>query len=91
MSGGKWQLSLLARIEAEEASNDELRRTDPEAYQRKMEAMLPEHTCCLCRQRFRGYGNNPWPVLQDGKACEECNIKIVITARLQAARTPEGM
>jgi len=85
-AGRSFQLAMLAKLEAEETANDELRRTNPEAYRRKVESMLPENSCCLCRQRFRGYGNNPWPVLQDGKACEECNVSIVLTARVQAAR-----
>ena len=80
---------MLEKIKAEWKANDELRRTNPEAYRRKVESMLPENSCCLCRQRFRGYGNNPWPVLQDGKACEECNVKIVLTARVQAVRKEE--
>ena len=62
------------------------RRTDPAAYQAKMEARLPETSCCFCRQTFRGYGHNPQPVLADGKVCEMCNRRIVLVARLQAAR-----
>ena len=81
-----WQLSLLDELRAEEAANEELRRTDPEAYTAKMEAMLPENTCCFCRETFRGYGNGPWPVLEEGTACDACNRTIVIAARLQAMR-----
>ena len=49
-----WQLRLLDEVLAEEAANEELRRTDPEAYQAKMEAQLPTNTCCFCRETFRG-------------------------------------
>ena len=54
-----------------------------------MEAQLPTNTCCFCRETFRGYGNNPAPVLQAGTACDACNLRIVIIARLQAARNAE--
>ena len=79
-----WQLRLLDEVLAEGAANEELRRTDPEAYKAKMEAQLPTNTCCFCRETFRGYGNGPWPVLETGTACDACNRSIVVTARLQA-------
>ena len=81
-----WQLRLLDEVLAEEAANEELRRTDPEAYKAKTEAQLPTNTCCFCRETFRGYGNGPWPVLEEGTACDACNRSIVVTARLQAMR-----
>ena len=77
------------RLFAEGEANRELQRTDPEAYRAKMEAMLPETTCCFCRETFRGYGHNPWPVLEEGRACDTCNRRIVLTARLQAMRDRE--
>ena len=82
--GRHWQLRLLDEVLAEEAANEELRRTDPEAYKAKMQ--LPTNTCCFCRETFRGYGNGPWPVLEEGTACDACNRSIVVTARLQAMR-----
>ena len=81
-----WQRRLLDELLAEEAANEELRRTDPEAYKAKMEAELPTNTCCFCRETFRGHGNNPRPVLDSGTACDTCNHSIVIVARIQAAR-----
>ena len=81
-----WQRLWLDKVLAEEAANGELRRTDPEAYKAKMEAELPTNTCCFCRETFRGYGNNPSPVLEEGTACDACNRSIVVTARLQAMR-----
>ena len=77
---------FVAKLFAEGRANEELRRTDPEAYIRKMEAELPENHCCLCRAHFRGYGHNPWPIVDDGVACDECNGRLVMVARLQAAR-----
>lgn len=80
--GHRFQLRLLDQMLAADA----LRRTDPEAYQAKMEAELPTNSCCFCRETFRGYGNKPWPVLDTGTACNVCNHSIVMTARLQAMR-----
>ena len=70
---------------AEGKVNDELRRTNPAAFKVKMEAMLPEKTCCFCRDTFRGYGHNPRPLLEEGVACDVCNYGIVINARYKAA------
>lgn len=38
--------------------------------------------CCICGKEFTGYGNNPWPVMKDGKCCDECNFDTVLPARL---------
>ena len=81
-----FQLRLFDKLVAEGEAMRELQRTDPEAYRAKVESMLPENTCCFCRETFRGYGNNPWPVLEEGKACDTCSRRIVCTARLQAMR-----
>ena len=56
-----------------------------QAYRKKMEAELPENDCCLCRAHFRGYGNNPEPIVDHGVACDECDRKLVMVARLQSA------
>lgn len=42
------------------------------------------YTCCICGQLFFGWGNNPWPVVQDENAvcCDACNFGVVIPARL---------
>ena len=82
MDPRKWVKRLFEEGEVNEA----LRRTDPAAYKAKMEAMLPTNACCFCRETFRGYGNNPWPVLEGGTACDACNRSIVIIARSQAMR-----
>ena len=36
-----------------------------------------EHTCCICGKRFKGYGNNPYPIKKEGKCCDECNKKVI--------------
>lgn len=39
--------------------------------------------CCICGKEFEGFGNNPEPVKNEGKCCDECNEKIVIPARIR--------
>lgn len=38
--------------------------------------------CVICGREFSGYGNNPWPVMQSGKCCDECNFDVVLPARM---------
>ena len=38
--------------------------------------------CCICGKEFDGWGNNPWPVKDNGECCDECNFEYVIAARL---------
>jgi DNA-directed RNA polymerase subunit RPC12/RpoP len=40
-----------------------------------------EHTCVICGKKFKGYGNNPRPVKNEGVCCDECNWKYVIPKR----------
>ena len=42
-----------------------------------------EKVCCICGEPYSGYGNNPAPVSDEGKACDACNAKFVIPARLE--------
>lgn len=37
--------------------------------------------CVLCGQPIIGYGNNPWPLAEEGRCCDECN-ELVIMARI---------
>lgn len=41
--------------------------------------------CCLCGKPYMGYGNNAMPV-KSGQCCDECNLKVVIPARLNALK-----
>lgn len=34
-------------------------------------------TCCICGKTFWGWGNNPWPIKDEGECCDECNGKVV--------------
>lgn len=38
--------------------------------------------CCICGKEFKGWGNNPWPVKEDGECCNSCNSQKVIPARI---------
>lgn len=38
--------------------------------------------CSICGKNYEGYGNNAQPV-NNGRCCDECNIKIVVPRRFQ--------
>ena len=44
------------------------------------------YICCLCGKRDYGFGNNPYPLCEDGdfesRCCDDCNTKLVIPARI---------
>ena len=40
--------------------------------------------CIICGKGIAGFGNNPWPLADSGKCCDQCNMK-VIEARLSKA------
>ncbi len=43
-----------------------------------------EFTCCICGKHITDeWGNNPFPVVNTGECCDECNYKHVIPARLK--------
>jgi hypothetical protein len=45
---------------------------------------LPEFTCCICDTLTKHqWGNNPYPVKDQGKCCDKCNSLEVIPARLK--------
>ena len=39
--------------------------------------MRPEFTCVICGARCTGWGNNPWPISNEGECCDECNMKVI--------------
>ena len=45
--------------------------------------------CCICGKTFEGYGNDPWPVKEEGRCCDECNYDTVIPARISQLRSAE--
>lgn len=46
---------------------------------------MSKHICCVCGIRFKGLGNNPWPVSVDPseRCCDRCNQEAVIPARIK--------
>jgi hypothetical protein len=45
-------------------------------------AKYPPYKCCLCKRQKYGFGNNPAPCSDNGRCCDECNVNIVIPARV---------
>lgn len=43
---------------------------------------MEEKICCLCKEEFKGYGNNAQP-LMEGVCCDQCNVKLVFPARIK--------
>lgn len=58
---------------------------------RKKVDSMEEHICCICGEKFKGFGNNPYPLTDDENArcCDECNTKYVITARIFGIKPDE--
>lgn len=43
---------------------------------------IKKHHCCICGKEFTGWGNNPWPVKEEGTCCDECNLEVILPIRL---------
>lgn len=39
--------------------------------------------CCICNSKISGFGNNPWPVKDEGQCCDICNLTIVLEKRIE--------
>lgn len=50
------------------------------------ESIGNKETCVLCGKHINGYGNNPAPLADEGKCCDECNKTKVIPARIKAIK-----
>lgn len=48
----------------------------------KTESTKKEWKCCICGKTYTGWGNNPWPVKENGRCCDWCNETEVIPARI---------
>lgn len=44
-------------------------------------------TCCICKKKFEGWGNNPWGYIKDHKVvewkdtdvcCNDCNNAVIL-------------
>lgn len=49
--------------------------------QEREEMTAKNETCVLCGRPIMGWGNNPYPLAEDGECCDQCNA-LVIQARL---------
>lgn len=47
-----------------------------------MEDYKEEGICCICGKSYTHWGNNPYPVKEDGRCCDICNSTVVIPARI---------
>lgn len=43
---------------------------------------MEKKICCICGKEFEGWGNNPYPLKDEGECCDDCNFKYVIPARI---------
>ena len=48
---------------------------------------MEEQKCCICGEKFVGFGNNPWPIKEKGRCCDNCDDTKVIPARIIQAIT----
>ena len=42
-------------------------------------------TCDICNDKYIGFGNNAWPLVDDGRCCDGCN-SLVLMARIDNMR-----
>ena len=40
--------------------------------------MTGAYTCVICNEVCEGYGNNPAPLVNEGKCCDDCNGLVII-------------
>lgn len=74
-----WELSKGTKLELDVASSCGI-----QVLFEGQENLIREYTCCLCGAVHEGYGNNPYPLKEEGECCPDCNMK-VISARLKRA------
>ena len=47
--------------------------------------MVLNEVCCMCGEKLKDFGNNPYPISDEGRCCDKCNDK-VIEARIATLR-----
>lgn len=45
--------------------------------------------CCICGKTIEGYGNNPYPVREEGQCCRYCNYTVVLPERIRLSKQRE--
>ena len=47
--------------------------------------MMNKYKCCICGRKVLGYGNNPYPIVDDetSRCCDMCNELYVIPTRIE--------
>lgn len=53
--------------------------------ERNKEQTRLDGICCMCGEELKDFGNNPYPISDEGRCCDKCNDK-VIEARIAALR-----
>lgn len=48
-----------------------------------METKKKKKVCCICGKEFTGWGNNPYPIKEDGECCRVCNSSVVLPRRIK--------
>ena len=51
---------------------------------------MEKQTCCLCGKKYEGFGNNPYPLAEEGYCCDECNEKVIEARLLQLIEKEKG-
>ena len=46
-----------------------------------MEKKEEKKVCCICGKEYEGYGDNPFPVKEEGCCCQSCNYSVVVPER----------
>ena len=44
--------------------------------------MTEAKICCICGEKFIGWGNNPYPIKKEGECCKPCDDNVVVLARI---------
>ena len=79
----EWDTMLRYRASL---GNDFKIKEELEEEKKDKELTEDKETCILCGKHIDGYGNNPAPLADEGKCCDECNKTKVIPARMEALR-----
>ena len=41
--------------------------------------------CCICGEELKDFGNDPYPISDEGRCCDKCNDKVIV-ARIKALK-----